>query len=137
MPKGVYERKSQKRSVIQKACFVCGKIFEAESYRFKRTKTCSVKCRHEYQKITVSKENHPLWNGGRLIDEDGYVLVRIEVRHYRKEHRLVMEKHLGRGLKRSEVVHHKNGDKSDNRIENLQLFEDHSAHMVHEHTGGK
>lgn len=72
------------------------------------------------------------WRGGRVELEGGYVGVRLEpddplfvmanVNGYVGEHRLVMARALGRPLTRKETVHHKdNSDKTDNRIENLQL----------------
>lgn len=72
---------------------------------------------------------NPNWKGGKHYREDGYVLVRIGVvpgnvrgTRYKLEHRIVMEKVLGRPLLRSEVVHHKDGNKSNNHPDNLELI---------------
>ena len=83
----------------------------------------------------ISGKNHYKWNGGKMMKQGritifkpdhpfannhGYVLV----------HRLVMEKHLGRYLKPEELVHHKDENKTNNNIENLQIMTN-SEHMKH------
>jgi len=72
-------------------------------------------------------EKHPRWKGGKRISREGYILILVRNHPYITndgymfEHRLVMEKHIGRYLLPSEIVHHINGIKTDNRIENLEL----------------
>src|SRR3990167_1213822 len=69
------------------------------------------------------KEQHPNWNGGRTINCAGYIQIYLPIHLYCSgkgyvfEHRLVMEKKLGHYLTRSEIIHHINGNRQDNRIE--------------------
>ncbi|MDF0681539.1 MAG: HNH endonuclease signature motif containing protein [Candidatus Nitrosocosmicus sp.] len=86
-------------------------------------------------------EKNANWNNGTTINDSGYVMTlrpdhpNVQRNRYVREHRNVMEKHVGRYLKKSEVVHHKNGNKQDNRIENLQVLN--NAYHVSLHMKGK
>jgi len=64
-------------------------------------------------------------NNGKLTSDGHYLRTGMG----RLLHRLVMEQHLGRKLLPTEVVHHKNGIGTDNRLENLELHENQSAHF--------
>ena len=95
-------------------------------------KFCSLKC-------SSHGKFNGRWNGGRKIDNFGYILIWVprEERmgrkfEYIREHRLVMERKLGRRLEFNEIVHHKNGNIKDNRIKNLEIISrgEHSRYHV-------
>lgn len=77
-------------------------------------------------------ELSPSWMGGKTKTDKGYITVLLQEDHPRfamatkarrvMEHRLVMADYLGRDLTSDENVHHINGIKDDNRIENLELW---------------
>lgn len=91
------------------------------------------------------KEKSPRWNGGRKKRKDGYIFVVAPDDHpypaytkksglkYILEHRLLVEQSIGRYLLPSEVVHHKDGNPSNNSIENLELFSSQSEHIREAH----
>lgn len=141
------ERKSRR----EVGCKRCGEVFVARNSQLANgvTPYCSISCvsksqertKERYQKISDSikknKDKHNYrkgeevhnWNGGITINRDGYILQRIDGKQV-LQHRHFMELHLERKLDSSEIVHHINEVKDDNRIENLQIMS-RSEHAKH------
>lgn len=137
---------------IKKNCLNCGKEFFVAPTRKNVGKNCSWKCRIEYTKEQlvcawcgkkytrvksinkrILKQNpdakfyccksHQIsgikFKGGYI--SHGYKILGMNGKEIR-EHRMIMENHLGRKLNPKEHIHHINHNKLDNRIENLQLM---------------
>jgi len=73
-------------------------------------------------------DRNPNWQGGRSRDAAGYITLRFNGKEIR-EHRVIAERLIGRPLSNEEVVHHKNGNRADNRPENIEICQSHSEHM--------
>lgn len=131
---------------LHKNCFVCGKEFDATYNR--RQSTCSRQCSGSLQRLPnvpcqrCGSDMEQTYRGrkfcsaqcrktpvGELRQVDtGYIHIYMpENPHanqngWMPQHRYVIEQDLGRYLEPHERVHHKNGDRSDNRLENLELW---------------
>ena len=110
---------------VNNTCKVCGKLIHPQSTH----------CKQHFQKFGVE---HHAWKGGRQENNDGYILAyapqhpRTDKHHRILEHRLIIEQHLERLLKPSEFVHHLNGIRNDNRLENLAITDkyNHSTYTL-------
>ena len=141
--------------MVVRECNECGVEFKTYPSRIKtgRGKYCSKKCSDKHtlikkgQHLSVETQirkgeklpehihskqfGRKQWND-KGITKAGLAYKKIKVDGKpKKEHRIVIEKVIGRELHTWEIVHHVNGHKSDNRVENLWLFANTKAHIRH------
>ncbi len=125
--------KEKRAENVSAICAVCGSEFPTKKSHLSRRKTCSKSCLAKLKSSQMSgKGNHQhgrtgaergaAFKGGRRISSWGYVLIAVGRNKYEFEHRLLMEAHIGRKLNHDEHVHHINGNKQDNRLENLEIL---------------
>lgn len=92
---------------------------------------------HHLKRLGVEIKHNGYYKQHKTISDSGYVKIYIPAHPastksgYVPEHRLIMEEKIGRYLSKKEVVHHINGIKTDNRIENLYLYKSESEHMAY------
>jgi len=117
--------KAESHDYMWTICPICGRKRWVKLYKGNVPSSRCNRCRGKQER---GKDAHA-WKGGKIYCTGGYIAVLVlpdsqfasmrKNNGYVPEHRLVMAKHLGRPLKKWEIVHHINGVRIDNRLENL------------------
>lgn len=108
------------RPEANRICKYCGKSFRTNPAYIKRRKNAGIYCSRQ------CFYNYLQFNPTINIGTDGYYHIGTT-----RLHRLIMEQYLGKKLTTKEHVHHINGNKLDNRIENLEVLIDSKHHSKH------
>lgn len=119
-------------------CLSCSKEFSVIGNT--EAKYCSRRCYWNAMK-NFPPEKTPAWRGG-ICHQGPYIQIKSnnhpfkDARGYVFEHRLVMEKYIGRYLTKNEVIHHIDGNRSNNLLDNLLLLK-RGEHASTHHLGAK
>lgn len=122
--------KQKKEEILQKnthVCNNCGKIFVRKVPSTNILFFCSQECSIEYMRGYLS----PFYRGGS-INSQGYKIIKINGKSF-YEHRIIMEDYIGRKLDDNEDVHHKDGNKLNNDISNLEIINKTEHGKIHAH----
>lgn len=106
---------------VKFTCKACGKIRWVLPSVVKLRTYCSKECADKEKMESFKGENNPSWKGGYYIGQNGYRYKRIDGK-YVLEHKFVFEKHYGIKVPRGFLVHHKDKNKMNNSIENLEMM---------------
>lgn len=138
--------RSREKKKILVTCAGCGETKQVDYYSNRHNKTgFCINCMSKHtlsgvKRPEVTGSNSKRWKGGEYTSSDGYKMVKCDGHlhpsgrvKYKREHILVMEKHLGRELQTQrghmgEQIHHIDGDKLNNDISNLLLCSDTRDH---------
>jgi hypothetical protein len=111
------DKGTRRAEYVRTRCAGCGVVVERRRSEVREAVFCSVECARRHPIIGPGRPRSVTGSSGR----DGYVQVTTDEGRF-LEHRLVMEQVLGRKLLPGENVHHRNGQRDDNRPENLELW---------------
>lgn len=110
------EEKKKRLEKNTNICDNCGKEFIRNINKNNILKFCSVECSRKYMRGI----NSPFYNGG-CINSQGYKIITINGKQF-YEHRIIIEDFTGRKLNYDEDVHHKDGNKLNNNVDNLEII---------------
>ena len=120
-----HEENKKIKSKHTHSCSLCEKVFTSRRTCKTSLRFCSQKCSKKYMR----GEKSPFYKGGTFL-QSGYKVIKVDTT-YKLEHRLIVEKFIGRKLKKNEIVHHVDGDKKNNSIENLQIMDKKEHDKLH------